>query len=234
MNLISVVSAERKPAFSHFFMIYTFKLAQAHPPVDGNSLSVDWNIVGKEFKALQIRSPGLDDEMETRIEAVIGSDKEKRIDGALKYAERLDTKLNSSPRGHAFVNGKHFSLDDVSFPPLVMSSIEDAFQEFMKNLQVELNKQLQHIQEEVSWIRVSLIAQVTRLQQTYTGKLTDDDASRLGTYFYDLPSTHLRRSRYIFPATGQLHISNLPELFGETGFLPENDSYIYPCTQHIL
>ena len=36
------------------------------------------------------------------------------LDRARAYANRLDATASAHPLGHAFVNGKHFDLDDVS------------------------------------------------------------------------------------------------------------------------
>lgn len=33
---------------------------------------------------------------------------------AREYAKRLDIDLKSSPRGHAFINGRHYDINDVS------------------------------------------------------------------------------------------------------------------------
>lgn len=38
----------------------------------------------------------------------------ERLERAHLYAQRLDATSDSCPTGHAFINGKHFDLDDVS------------------------------------------------------------------------------------------------------------------------
>lgn len=42
---------------------------------------------------------------------------------AVQYATRLDATLKSCITGHAFVNGKHFDLDDVRITCLVYSHV---------------------------------------------------------------------------------------------------------------
>ena len=81
--------------------------------------------------------------------------------------------------------------------------------------------------------------------QLYSNELSDDDAPRIDTYFYDRPEAHQRRNKYIFPSTskvtlgapgpskpttgsGELRIVNLPELFEKTGFAPSGVAYMYP------
>jgi len=39
---------------------------------------------------------------------------EAKIVKARTYARRLGTTSASAPQGHAFLNGKHYELDDVS------------------------------------------------------------------------------------------------------------------------
>jgi UDP-glucose:glycoprotein glucosyltransferase len=52
----------------------------------------------------------------------------------------------------------------------------------------------------------------------------------MSNYFYDLPTTNLRRNSYIYPSStgGNLRILNLPELFGKTHFRISPATYLYP------
>ena len=98
--------------------------------------SVDWSLVRREFAELQRRlaqegetSPGslasfdsiLDGSYEKpksdsgdEDKASAQSTVSEKIGRAQAYADRLDATSVSCPAGHAFVNGKHYDLDDVS------------------------------------------------------------------------------------------------------------------------
>ncbi|KAJ7303149.1 hypothetical protein DFH08DRAFT_977220 [Mycena albidolilacea] len=66
-------------------------------------------------------------------------------------------------------------------------------------MQNEVAVQMQHFQE-----------------APYSGKISDETTDKINTCFYDLPTSTLRRNRYIFPAPGDLRIVSLPELFSRT------------------
>ncbi|KAF8069177.1 glycosyltransferase family 24 protein [Lyophyllum atratum] len=85
--------------------------------------------------------------------------------------------------------------------------------EFLRHMQTELTRQMQFLQEQV-----------------YEGKITDAHNETMATFFYDQPSTGLRRNQYIYPATtpGSLRIFNLPDLFSRTGFHVAPSAFVYP------
>ncbi|KAG6833463.1 hypothetical protein H0H87_006830 [Tephrocybe sp. NHM501043] len=85
--------------------------------------------------------------------------------------------------------------------------------DLLLSMQNELSKQLQFLQEKI-----------------YSGKITDEHNETLATYFYDQPTTSLRRNRYIFSsdAPGSLRIFNLPDLFARTGFRVAPSAFHYP------
>ena len=58
------------------------------------------------------RKPDLEDAVESDLDKILaGMDGD--LDKQRAYAARLSLDLESSPDGHAFFNGKHFTLDDV-------------------------------------------------------------------------------------------------------------------------
>jgi UDP-glucose:glycoprotein glucosyltransferase len=63
--------------------------------------------------------------------------------------------------------------------------------------------------------------------QLYTGELPEESPETLSTYFYDLPTTSIRRNRHIFPSGSALRIVNLPELFSRIG-IHSYGPFIYP------
>lgn len=90
-------------------------MSQVEAPLATLSPTVDWSLVRSVFNMMlldvedaEIASVKLDD--------ILG-DESGSFNGVLEkvqvYSKRLGTNLLSSPHGHAFVNGKHFDLDDV-------------------------------------------------------------------------------------------------------------------------
>lgn len=78
-------------------------------------------------------------------------------------------------------------------------------------MQGEVGHQLQHFQEAV-----------------YGGKITDETTGNISTYFYDLPTSSLRRNPYISPASGDVQIVSIPELLKRTGFRITPSTFVYP------
>ena len=64
----------------------------------------------------------------------------------------------------------------------------------------------------------------------YRQELTEEHKDRLGTYFYDLPTTAKRRNVHIHPSskTGGLRIWNLAELVERFGLKSSPGSFLYP------
>ncbi|KIY49922.1 glycosyltransferase family 24 protein [Fistulina hepatica ATCC 64428] len=119
------------------------------------------------------------------------------VDAVSSYIERLCATRANGHNGHVFVNGKHFVMDD----------------SVLKNIQNEVNRQLQYLQELV-----------------YEGVLDEPDGMRIATYFYDLPEANLRRNPYIYPSSpGDLLIVNVPQLVEQSGFtrFSTPHSYLY-------
>lgn len=54
----------------------------------------------------------------------------------------------------------------------------------------------------------------------------------MANWFYDLPTTNLRRNSYIYPSStgSNMRIFNLPDVFGKTRFRVDPATYLYPCT----
>jgi hypothetical protein len=121
--------------------------------------SVDWDLVRSEFSTLLQNYPPKGDDVPTDLDVILdGTDGslEERLDKARKYAMRLDALKDSSPNGHAFVNGKHLDVNDVCliFPFIVLiaavTQTMTTLQELLRYTQVEISHQLQHLQEKAS------------------------------------------------------------------------------------
>lgn len=100
------------------------------------------------------------DELYPEIESIIMPDPESvAFDKIAAYAERLGCTLSKSPGGHSFFNGKHLMVDDVNlrsiwqsttFADLVFS------QDFLMNLQNEMNIQMNFFREQVCHLSLIL------------------------------------------------------------------------------
>ncbi|KAJ7513036.1 glycosyltransferase family 24 protein [Mycena galericulata] len=88
---------------------------------------------------------------------------------------------------------------------------------FWRAMQVEIGLQLQHFQEAL-----------------YSGKITDEMSGSIGTYFYDLPTSSLRRNPYIFPKSGDVRVVDMPALFGHTGFRVAPGTFVYPAETELI
>ncbi|RDB27081.1 UDP-glucose:glycoprotein glucosyltransferase [Hypsizygus marmoreus] len=91
--------------------------------------------------------------------------------------------------------------------------------DFFRLMQPELGRQLRYLQEQV-----------------YEGKIKEEDNEAMSTYFYNLPTTSLRRNRYIYPEStpGSLRIFNLPQLFSRTGYRVSSTGFIYPSETPVI
>ncbi|KNZ76128.1 UDP-glucose:glycoprotein glucosyltransferase [Termitomyces sp. J132] len=162
--------------------------------------TVDWVVLSRTYTDLA-ESEGSGTHV-TSLEDILSgkADPGTLLDKVRDYVERLDVRLEATTTGHVFFNGRHFSFD----------------QDFMRNMQSELSKQMHFLQEKI-----------------YTGKLTEAHNETLGTYFYDQPTTGIRRNQYIFQtdAPGSLKVYNLPELFARMRFRVVPATFVYPaCT----
>ena len=100
---------------------------------------------------------------------------------------------------------------------------------------MQIGKQMQFFQEQVRPF-LHLCAILCQCDcQIYEGKIKDEQAESLSTYFYDQPTTDKKRNRYIYPtATGGLKIVNMVELFARTGFEAfvavegKGSAFVYP------
>ncbi|KAJ3833052.1 UDP-glucose:glycoprotein glucosyltransferase-domain-containing protein [Lentinula raphanica] len=111
----------------------------AHPySLPGARDSFDWSTIRREYDNLMASeaAAGADiDQTTVEFNSVISgkTSESKILDGAQAYAQRLSATLSSSPTGHGFINGKHYTFDE----------------NFLRNMQTEISRQLMHLQEEI-------------------------------------------------------------------------------------
>lgn len=81
---------------------------------------IDWSLVRSSYEALTDAEPK-DGEVKVELADILAgkisssSDYAPPLENARLYAERLDARIEGGGRegGHAFINGRHFDVDDV-------------------------------------------------------------------------------------------------------------------------
>ncbi|KAI0073110.1 glycosyltransferase family 24 protein [Panus rudis PR-1116 ss-1] len=124
--LVEHIGAERTLNFVR-------RIAQMQTPIDQLTPTVNWQLVTSEFKTLRSEIENLP---ATSLEDILSDAAGKyaeTIEKAQHYSKRLGADLFSAPQGHAFINGKHFNLDD----------------DFLRNMQSETGQQMQYLQEQL-------------------------------------------------------------------------------------
>ncbi|KAI5117547.1 hypothetical protein M0805_004373 [Coniferiporia weirii] len=214
-------------------MKFLARVAQIQMPVHLLAPTVDWSLVRREFSELQPQNPtdegtavpNLDDilngnDEETKADTEGSEDNEdgegedggknhvnlaERVKRAHAYAERLDATSASCPTGHAFVNGKHFDLDDT----------------FLKLLQTEMSTQIQYLQE-----RIYLAELGDADMGTIETYFYDRPEAYLRRNRYIFPSS-TKPGLGSASGPGDLRVVNLPEVFEKTRFAPTSGAYLY-------
>ncbi|KAJ7032380.1 UDP-glucose:glycoprotein glucosyltransferase-domain-containing protein [Mycena alexandri] len=168
----------------------------------GSDLQLDWASVKAEFTAsLDVASESTPEDSATfDFEAILrGEAPEAQEAVSLERSRAYVERLDA---GLATSRGGHGFVNGKHL---------DVDDNFWRMMQGEVAQQLQHLQEAV-----------------YGGKITDETTGNISTYFYDLPTSSLRRNPYIFPASGDVPIVSLPELLKRTGFRITPSTFVYP------
>lgn len=95
----------------------SFQISQAYRTPEELTYTVDWQAVRSAFDALFVGSEGETELPEgVTLDGILNpsDDTDEVLEKARKFNRRLGNDLASASQGHAFVNGKHFDLDDVS------------------------------------------------------------------------------------------------------------------------
>ncbi|KAH9924083.1 glycosyltransferase family 24 protein [Fomitopsis serialis] len=111
-------------------------ISQGNRPMETTVPTVDWGLVRNAFNSFRASSqehgeapiPELDVILNGEVGELNGN-----VEKARAYAARLGATSEAAPHGHAFVNGKHFDLDD----------------HFLQLMQVELREEMEYIQEQL-------------------------------------------------------------------------------------
>ncbi len=112
--------------------------------------NVQWDLVRSEFEDLldveesEIEDAIFDSILEGQVEV------SKSFDKVDAYAKRIGASMSSNPEGHCFVNGKHFEMSEVKgIRMLCQLHRLTSFQTFLRSMQMEVTRQIQHLQEQV-------------------------------------------------------------------------------------
>ena len=85
-------------------------------PMQQTTPSVDWALVRSAFNSFRASSQEHAEEPIPELDAILKGDVStlnESVEKARAYAARLGATAAAALHGHAFVNGKHFDLDDV-------------------------------------------------------------------------------------------------------------------------
>ncbi|TFY57738.1 hypothetical protein EVJ58_g6843 [Rhodofomes roseus] len=111
-------------------------ISQADRPVEKTTTTVDWALVRTAFSSFRASSQDHAETPMPELDKILNGETEgldESIQKARAYATRLGATVSSAPHGHAFVNGKHFELDD----------------QFLQFMQVELREEMRYVQEQL-------------------------------------------------------------------------------------
>ncbi|TDL22772.1 hypothetical protein BD410DRAFT_769716 [Rickenella mellea] len=190
-------------------MTYLSQLTQLSSPMENLSPGIDWEIARAEFDALIAEHPPQDGDVPTDFDSIVEDGDSQPTFIRLERARAYAIRLDAKL---ASSPTGHAFVNGKHF---------DLGDDFLRHMQLEQQAQVQHLIEKV-----------------YSSQLTEGDAERMDTYFYDLPETTKKRSPYIFQTTetGDLRIHNLPDLFHRMGVQPTSGQFIYPTEsdQHTL
>lgn len=131
--------------------------------------NVQWDLVRSEFEDLldveesEIEDAIFDSILEGQVEV------SKSFDKADAYAKRIGASMSSNPEGHCFVNGKHFEMSEVKgIRMLCQLHRLTSFQTFLRSMQMEVTRQIQHLQEQVLFFFLAVVPSVAHDVCSYT------------------------------------------------------------------
>jgi hypothetical protein len=106
-------------------------------------------------------------------------------------------------------------------------------QDFLRNMQNEINGQLQYYVEMVGgycYCTLVIFHAQHVILQVYGGQLGDTEAISITNFFYDLPTSNKRRNPYIYEnSKNPLRLYSLPDLFDRTPSYGKISGFVYPC-----
>ena len=214
-------------------------MSQQHDYLRKSSIvGVEWSIVQSVFQSFvdeHTPEAGKEEAVSFDMNTIISAESEslkERLERVQSYNDRMGADLSSAPAGHAFLNGRHMELGDVrAFVLLLPYQCNLQLQDFLRLIQGELMEQLRYLQEKVSATSTAIhVCAPTYTCQIYSGEISDNDAEQIDNYFYDLPQSSSRRSRYVHlnQQSNSVLMISLPDVFNKVGYLPPASAYLYP------
>jgi hypothetical protein len=122
--------------------------------LQGEKEELDWSHVQAQFEALAASEEIQEGSEPMSFDVLVSSSSEvfeDRISKARAYAQRLGTDNASSPKGHIFINGKYYVIDDVRLHTTLFQrpNSSPVEQNFLDSLQSSVGQALQYFQEKV-------------------------------------------------------------------------------------
>ncbi|THH29185.1 hypothetical protein EUX98_g5002 [Antrodiella citrinella] len=191
-------------------MEFIQRIGQLDTPPHLLTFDVQWPVVRSEFKGL-VSSLTSDDLQPTSL--TLDVLKNTNFDDVVlgKVVRGADVKLE---KARSYATRLNLNLESASQgSAFVNGKWYELNDEFLRNMQTEIGVQMQHLQEEL-----------------YGEKITEEQTAAIATYFYDQPSSLMRRNKYIFPSTktGSLKIVSLPDLHARSGLPLSGGAFAYP------
>ena len=126
--------------------------------LQGEKEELDWSHVQAQFEALVANEEIQEGGEPISFDALVSGSSdvfEERISKARAYAQRLGTDNASSAKGHIFINGKYYVINDVRLPTTFVQASPNSSpveQSFLDSLQSGVGHALQYFQEKVTLI----------------------------------------------------------------------------------
>ncbi|KAF7297231.1 hypothetical protein MIND_00956200 [Mycena indigotica] len=166
---------------------------------------LDWSAVETIYNELLEEAADNAEATAVDFQVVVAADPESEVDVSIQRGSLYAHRLGA---GKTVESGNGHAF--------INGKHLDVDDGFWRAMQTEIGQQLQFFQEQI-----------------YSGKITDETSSGISTYFYDQPTTSLRRNRYIFPASGEMRVVNVAELFKQTRFYIMPSSFISASSEQI-
>ena len=123
--------------------------------LQGEKEELEWSHVQAQFEALTASEEIHEGSEPMSFDTVVSGSSEvfeERISKARAYARRLGTDNASSPKGHIFINGKYYEINDVRLSHYLVPTSPNSLpveQNFLDSLQTSVGQALQYFQEKV-------------------------------------------------------------------------------------
>lgn len=190
--------------------------------------TLNWDILRQEFAKLLMEEKPLKVKAETDFDFITTKGADIPLEEVRQYTKRLGVSLDSTPSGEVFINGKPVEMSGVCCIPLGYRHLGSTSQN-SKSYNIcksKLDRRLS-ISKNRYVVNNPPTHRLTGVIQLYLGSLSGD-IDDISVYFYDLPWSHKRRNKLVYPSGGlsNTQLTSLPQLFEATGFRAKAGSYL--------